>query len=356
MTPFRIGSDISSRSLASSPPTLRTSPASPTSSRTPLTRQFDDETDSATVHSIAHALSDVDLAEIARVQRPIADEPASSLRLKTVRFPGVDLPVVCDTSLGRPRVLVPDGSSPTYLHGDTRPRAPFRQGHPRHHRPVVCLAQYAPRRPPLVETVPGLCGEQGRQAHDPACPANPRTRRTFRSRPPRRGRPLLSGPGKTVPVDDDRPDHALGRSTPDRRHDGRHHPPDLPGAVDFALRDSHHGYDGSRCPIHFAIVAHSPPEIGNPHLRHHRLPSPGEWCCGKVPPDPQKRPPLCRPLEPVVDTFSPLGAARPAERAEDGHGHLYRRNPLRHTPSSPWTMFPGRAIALTICRGPARLG
>ena len=73
-----------------------------------LTRQFDDERDPAIVHAIAHTLSDVDLAVIAQDQRPITEEPASSLRLETISFAGVDSPVVCDTSLGRPRVLVPE--------------------------------------------------------------------------------------------------------------------------------------------------------------------------------------------------------------------------------------------------------
>ena len=73
-----------------------------------LTRQYDDEKESAIVNAITHTLSDVSLAELASHQRPINEEPASSLRLESIRFPGVDTPVVCDTSLGRPRVLVPE--------------------------------------------------------------------------------------------------------------------------------------------------------------------------------------------------------------------------------------------------------
>ena len=73
-----------------------------------LTRQHDDETEAAIVHSVSHTLSDVNLADLASQQRPIADEPVSSLRLESLRFPGVDGQVVCDTSLGRPRVLVPE--------------------------------------------------------------------------------------------------------------------------------------------------------------------------------------------------------------------------------------------------------
>ena len=47
-------------------------------------------------------------------------------------------------------------SSAPHFHRDARPCAPVWQGHPRHHRPVVRLARYALRRPPLVEAVPGL--------------------------------------------------------------------------------------------------------------------------------------------------------------------------------------------------------
>ena len=72
-----------------------------------LTRQYDDERASAVVHSIVHSLLDVDLAELAAEQQPLVNEPPSSLVLKEIRFPGVDHPVVCDTSRGTPLVLVP---------------------------------------------------------------------------------------------------------------------------------------------------------------------------------------------------------------------------------------------------------
>ena len=73
-----------------------------------LTRQFDDERSSILVHSIAHALVDVDLADVAEEQPPISDEPPSTLQLQLIRFPGVSRGVVCDTSQDRPRVLVPE--------------------------------------------------------------------------------------------------------------------------------------------------------------------------------------------------------------------------------------------------------
>ena len=74
-----------------------------------FSQQYDNEPEAVAVHSVAHMLSGMDLSDLARDQRPIRDEPASSLELRLVSFPGVDNPMVCDTSLGRPRVLVPDG-------------------------------------------------------------------------------------------------------------------------------------------------------------------------------------------------------------------------------------------------------
>ena len=68
-----------------------------------LSRQYDDVEETAIVHS----LTDVDLAALASDQRIISEEQSSSLPLENVQFPGIDGTVVCDTSLGRPQVLVP---------------------------------------------------------------------------------------------------------------------------------------------------------------------------------------------------------------------------------------------------------
>ena len=73
-----------------------------------LTRQYDDGEAAAIVHAILHTLADVNLADLAADQPPIDEEPPSSLRLQGVRFPGVDVPVICDVSGGRRRILVPD--------------------------------------------------------------------------------------------------------------------------------------------------------------------------------------------------------------------------------------------------------
>ena len=73
-----------------------------------FTTQFDDEKEAAIVHAIAHAFSDVDLAELAGEQPSIDEEQATALKLQLVRFPGVNKEVVCDVSLGRLRVLVPE--------------------------------------------------------------------------------------------------------------------------------------------------------------------------------------------------------------------------------------------------------
>ena len=74
-----------------------------------LTRQYDDEKAAAIVNAIAHNLTDVDLAELGSEQPPIMHEQPSALRLEDVRFAGVERTVVCDTSTGRPHVLVPEG-------------------------------------------------------------------------------------------------------------------------------------------------------------------------------------------------------------------------------------------------------
>ena len=71
-----------------------------------LTRQYDDEGAAAVVHEVSHSLTDIDLEKLAAEQPPIGNEPASSLVLKNVQFSGVPGQVVCDTSLGRPRILV----------------------------------------------------------------------------------------------------------------------------------------------------------------------------------------------------------------------------------------------------------
>ena len=73
-----------------------------------LTRQYDEVEATAVVHSVVHSLSDIDLAEVAREQPRVEDESPSSLRLECIKFPGTEQPVVCDTSLGRPRVLIPE--------------------------------------------------------------------------------------------------------------------------------------------------------------------------------------------------------------------------------------------------------
>ena len=73
-----------------------------------LTGQFDDERASSIVNAISHSLADIDLAELASEQPPISEVQAPSLDLKAVQFSGIDQPVVCDMSQGRPRVLVPE--------------------------------------------------------------------------------------------------------------------------------------------------------------------------------------------------------------------------------------------------------
>ena len=74
-----------------------------------LSRQYDDSEPSAIVNAISHSLSDINLSELADEQPRIEDELATSLKLSLVTFQGVERPLVCDTSLGRPRIVVPLG-------------------------------------------------------------------------------------------------------------------------------------------------------------------------------------------------------------------------------------------------------
>ena len=72
-----------------------------------LTRQYDDGEAAAIVHAVTHVLTDVDLEELATEQPPLESESKTSLVLERVRFAGIQQPLVCDTSVGKPRVLVP---------------------------------------------------------------------------------------------------------------------------------------------------------------------------------------------------------------------------------------------------------
>ena len=73
-----------------------------------LSRQFHDEEPTAIVNAIVHTLADVDLADLAEQQRPAHEEPPSSLKKEEALFARVDRTVLCDTSLGRHLVLVPE--------------------------------------------------------------------------------------------------------------------------------------------------------------------------------------------------------------------------------------------------------
>ena len=74
-----------------------------------LSRQYDDEVQPVVVHTVVHTLADLDLAEIAREQPPIVEEQPSSLQLRSLTFPGLEDTVICEVSLVRPLILVPEG-------------------------------------------------------------------------------------------------------------------------------------------------------------------------------------------------------------------------------------------------------
>ena len=56
---------------------------------------------------MSHVLTDIDLDSLAKDQPPLDSEQKTSLVLEPVTFPGVGRSLVCDTSIGVPRVLVP---------------------------------------------------------------------------------------------------------------------------------------------------------------------------------------------------------------------------------------------------------
>ena len=74
-----------------------------------LTRQHDDSV--AIVNTVAHRLADVDLEQLASDQQSDQDCQSTgsetSLRVASVPFPGVRQHLLCDTSQGRPRIIVP---------------------------------------------------------------------------------------------------------------------------------------------------------------------------------------------------------------------------------------------------------
>ena len=125
-----------------------------------LTRQYDDEEHSAAiVHSVAHTLVDVNLSDLASEQSPLSEEPASSLSLEQVKFPGLERPVVCDTSTGSLRVLVPESRRKQIfdaIQSAMRSVAPVWKGYVGDPFQVVRLAGNAPRRSTLGKTVPRL--------------------------------------------------------------------------------------------------------------------------------------------------------------------------------------------------------
>ena len=75
-----------------------------------LSRQFDVN---LAVHTVAHAFSDIDLEELAAAQREDPDciatpTAVTGLTLQHIVLPGGASPILCDTSMGSPRIYVPE--------------------------------------------------------------------------------------------------------------------------------------------------------------------------------------------------------------------------------------------------------
>ena len=138
---------------------------------------------------------------------------------------------------------------------------------------------------------------------------------------------------------DDRPNDALARSNTYRGHDGRHGLADVSWELGFLIRNPSHCDVGQGCAVHLAAVEHHPRAIRHQHFRHHLLPPAGQRTCRTVSPDTKKRPPLCRPLQPIVDTIAPVGAPRIVQCTQDRHGHFHLRSGLRSPTTYSWPLL-----------------
>ena len=113
------------------------------------------------MNGIVHTLTDVDIADLAQQQRPDGEEASSSLKLEEARFSRIDRPVLCDTSLGRLRVLVPESRQRQIfdaIHGLAHPSGKVTL--------AIISRAYAwrnmgARHPAMGKAVPGLQRKQG---------------------------------------------------------------------------------------------------------------------------------------------------------------------------------------------------
>ena len=320
-TPCRVDRGISSRLLASSPRILPTSLAS-TTLLDAFSRQYDDESEAVAVHSVVHTLSDVNLAELAREQRPIEIEPASSLELRHVRFPGVDTPIVCNTSLRRPRVLVPESRQHSIfdaIHG---------LAHPSGKATLAIIARsyvwWGMRRDVLQWA--GQCK---------ACATSKAARHTS---PPVMPIPAPGERFSQIHVD------IVGQFSPDQGFrylltmvDRTTRWPEgalIAGttadtvlqsflALGHEIWNPGHCCYGSRRSIHLRDVEKGVDAVGSLHHDNNCLSSAGERDCGTVPPDFEGRPPVCCPGESIVDAISPMGDVGAKELTKAQHVHFY---------------------------------
>ena len=220
-----------------------------------LTWQFDDKEASATVHAVTHTLKDIDLSDLARHQRHINEEPASSLRLENVRFQGIDHAIVCDTSLQRPRVLVPESWRRKIfdaIHGldDQSERRPWPSS-PRLTRGKTCAAMSSARLR-SAEPVPLARLQFTRTRPSLWYPYLPSVSSKF----------TLTSWGHSPPeqgykysINDDRQDHPLARGHTNHGHDGGNSYTSFPGDLDLALRNPLHRYHWQRRTVHFTFAA-----------------------------------------------------------------------------------------------------
>ena len=101
----------------------------------------------------------------------------SALKLQLVCFPGIPRELVCDSLLGRPRVLILENRRLAIfdpVHGLSHPSGKATLAIVTR---SLCLAEHAKGRAQLGSSMHNMCSEQGGEAHDAASSANCCSRR-----------------------------------------------------------------------------------------------------------------------------------------------------------------------------------
>ena len=321
-----------------------------------LTRQYDEVEATAVVHSVVHSLTDVDLAEVAREQPRIEDEPPSSLRLEGIKFPGTEQMVVCDTSLGRPRVLIPEPKRRAIFEAEHNLAHPsgkatlaiiaWSYAWPNMRRDILrwatqcqsCrMCKTARHAKPPVKPIPVLA-ERFQQVHvDIVGPFT--SERGFRY--------ILTMIDRTT---------RWPRSISAGGYNSGNGPAGIHDGVDRSVWGTRNSDVGPWNTVHVRGVEVGIGEVRNSSFHHNVLPPAGEWDGGKVSPRPQGGPPLHCPVEQVLGQVTAVGSARFAKCAEGRDINVNSRSVVRYTTAGPRHVLPGCTAVEAVSQGTARAG